>query len=85
MLILDLWSISFHAVRVFCLGKNLLSKHVLGRCGIKMVLLDWFYSSCINVYLGVNDHAWYVVATIDIQAYLIANRAVGRSKNLGGK
>ena len=35
------------------------------------------------MYLGVNDHAWYVVATIDIQAYLIANRAVGRSKNPG--
>ena len=48
-------------------------------------LLDSFYSICINVYLGVNDHAWYVVATIDIQAYLIANRAVGRSKNPGGK
>ena len=48
-------------------------------------LLDWFYSICINVYLGVNDHAWYVVVTIDIQAYLIVNRAVGRSKNPGGK
>ena len=32
MLILDLWGISFHAVVVFCLGKDLLFKSVLGRC-----------------------------------------------------
>ena len=33
MLILDLWGISFHAVVVFGLGKNLLFKSVLGHCG----------------------------------------------------
>ena len=33
MLILDLWGISFHAVVVFGLGKNLLFKSILGRCG----------------------------------------------------
>ena len=33
MLILDLWGISFHAMVVFGLGKNLLFKSVLGRCG----------------------------------------------------
>ena len=33
MLILDLWGISFHAVIFFGLGKNLLFKSVLGRCG----------------------------------------------------
>ena len=32
MLILDLWGISFHAVVVFGLGKNLLFKSVLGHC-----------------------------------------------------
>ena len=32
MLILDLWRISFHAVVVFGLGKNLLFKSILGRC-----------------------------------------------------
>ena len=32
MLILDLWDISFHAVVVFALGKNLLFKSVLGHC-----------------------------------------------------
>ena len=32
MLILDLWGISFHAVIVFALGKNLLFKFALGRC-----------------------------------------------------
>ena len=32
MPILDLWGISFHAVVVFGLGKNLLFKSVLGHC-----------------------------------------------------
>ena len=31
-MILDLWGISFHAVLVFGLGKNLLFKSILGRC-----------------------------------------------------
>jgi hypothetical protein len=32
LLILDLWGISFHAVIVFGLGKNILFKSVLGHC-----------------------------------------------------
>ena len=32
LLILDLWGISFHAVVVFGLGKDLLFKSVLGHC-----------------------------------------------------
>jgi len=32
--ILDLWDISFNAVVVFGLGKNLLSKSVLGLCAL---------------------------------------------------
>ena len=32
LLILDLWDISFHAVIVFGLGKNLLFKSVLAHC-----------------------------------------------------
>ena len=32
LLILDLWDISFHAVVVFALGKNLLFKFALGHC-----------------------------------------------------
>ena len=39
MLILDLWGISFHAVVVFGLGKNLLFKSMLGRCDIIKKLL----------------------------------------------
>ena len=35
MLILDLCSISFHALVVFGLGKNLLFKSIVGRCGAK--------------------------------------------------
>ena len=38
MLILDLWGISFHAVVVFGLGKNLLFKSILGRCVQKMAI-----------------------------------------------
>ena len=33
LLILDLWCISFHAVVVFGLGKNLLFKSILGHSG----------------------------------------------------
>ena len=35
LLILDLWDISFHAVIVFGLGKNLLFKSVLGHCDMQ--------------------------------------------------
>ena len=34
LLIVDLWGISFHAVVVFGLGKNLLFKSVLGHCAV---------------------------------------------------
>ena len=34
MLILDLWGISFHAVVVFGLRKDLLFKYVLGHCAL---------------------------------------------------
>ena len=37
MLILDLWSISIHAVVVFGLGKNLLFKSALGHCAYHAV------------------------------------------------
>ena len=34
MLIFDLWGISFHAVVVFGLGKNILLKSILGHCAM---------------------------------------------------
>ena len=37
MLILDLWGVSFHAVIVFGLGKNLLFKSIVGRCVDPMI------------------------------------------------
>ena len=47
-MILDLWGISFHAVVVFGLGKNLLFKSILGHCVKKVKitkrnlnLYDW--------------------------------------------
>ena len=55
LLILDLWGISFHAVVVFGLGKNLLSKFVLtsrtlwGRQGRGI-----FYSDFLNVFKKYN-------------------------------
>ena len=33
LLILDLWGISFHAMVVFGIGKDLLFKSALGHCG----------------------------------------------------
>ena len=42
MLILDLLGIGFHAVVVFGLGKDLLFKSILGRCGIEMDKFDYF-------------------------------------------
>ena len=38
MLILDLWGISFHAVVVFGLGKNLLFKSILGLCELYITI-----------------------------------------------
>ena len=43
MLILDLWGISFHAVVVFALGKNLLFKFALGHCVFLLVRSSRFY------------------------------------------
>ena len=37
MPILDVWGISFHAVVVFGLGKELLFKYVLERCGVALI------------------------------------------------
>ena len=42
LLILDLWGISFHAVVVFGLGKDILLKSVLGHCDkFRVVLHTW--------------------------------------------
>ena len=41
LLILDLWSISFHAVVVFDLGKDFLFKFILRRCVHKQVPQVW--------------------------------------------
>ena len=43
MLILELWGISFHAVVVFGLGKDLLFKSVLGRCGLQRSIFQTFW------------------------------------------
>jgi hypothetical protein len=43
LLILDLWGISFHAVVVFGLGKNLLFKSILGRCDSPQPRIDFSY------------------------------------------
>ena len=48
MLILDLWDISFHAVVIFGLGKNLLFKSILGRCVYTVFNLDIFIKKKIR-------------------------------------
>ena len=40
LLILGLWGISFHAVVVIGLGKNLLFKSILGRCVSEQFHID---------------------------------------------
>ena len=47
MLILDLRGISFHAVVVFGLGKNLSFKSVQGRCDVTCVLGLVGFEKCI--------------------------------------
>ena len=49
MLILDLWGISFHAVAVFGLGKNLLFKSILGRCVAIILSFDNLVNKCKNL------------------------------------
>ena len=50
LLTLDLCGISFHAVVVFGLGKNLLSKTILGNCEnvSKIFLFDNFFRKDFN-------------------------------------
>ena len=62
MLILDLWGISFHAVVVFGLGKNLLFKSILGRCegSLQGLKIRGAYSTvvgimCLPVEIGLTD------------------------------
>ena len=49
-MILDLWGISFHAVVVFGLGKDILFKSVLGRCEIETPQLILPYSTATKTY-----------------------------------
>ena len=53
MLILDLWGISFHAMVVFGLGKDLLFKSVLGHC----VLLRILIALALEFVSDLNIHA----------------------------
>ena len=54
LLILDLWGISFYAVVVFGLGKNLLFKSVLGHCVQKGRSED--YKAVLDRNGGSNGH-----------------------------
>ena len=69
MLILDLWGISFHAVIVFGLGKNLLFKSVLGHCELYVEELivgnesdktskRVFYCNIVPMSKYVGDHSY---------------------------
>ena len=54
MLILGLWGLSFHAVLVFGLGKNLLVKPILGRCALQSNKVcsssDFYFGQIINMF-----------------------------------
>ena len=63
MLILDLWGISFHAVVVFALGKNLLFKSALGHCGMVMRVIQTTHThqsgyTCLVFTGGNKFYAW---------------------------
>ena len=82
LLILDLWGISFHAVIVFVLNKNFLSKSILGHC----VLLHYVHTACkdrgVSFFLlfiplcpirlknsnPVSKHWWLIVANLKFVA-----------------
>ena len=72
MLILDLWSISFHAVVVFGLDKNLSFKSMLGRCGFLDISGDFLViqigtylkiipklQKWIHIFSTSTNHIWY--------------------------
>ena len=54
MLILGLWGLSFHAVVVFGLDKNLLVKPILGRCALQSYKVcsssDFYFGQIINMF-----------------------------------
>ena len=53
MLILDLWGISFHAVVVFGLGKNLLFKSVRRHCVLRPYLFHWIQQPISNLRIQI--------------------------------
>ena len=62
LLILDLWGISFHAVVVFGVGKNLLFESILGHC-------ENLGSYCPNIYTVLPSpwSHWNVLSTRDFR------------------
>ena len=94
LLILDLWGISFHAVIVFGLGKNLLFKSALGHCEeltvhVYTVLLTNQTCCKMNtsqsadeyyyVGTGIVPHSVYIVSCI----YMAIVFVVGFIANIG--
>ena len=62
LLILDIWGISFHAVIVYGLGKNLLFKPVLGNC-VTVHDLEFFRPHCVG--LTLLSHRKTLMTVID--------------------
>ena len=97
MLISDLWGISFHAVVIFGLGKNLLFKSVLERCESEMMLdvnlQERQTTGCFAILLFVqrgffNYFCWFPTLQLFLarvsQLGGLEHRAVGMSQNLVG-
>ena len=51
--ILAEWGVSFHAVVVFGLVKNLLFKSILGHCGLLIRWIDSFNTVAQNVHIVI--------------------------------
>ena len=79
LLILDLLGISFHAVIVFGLGKNLLFNYVLGHCGHAADYMNRVQLNKIIMYMTVtpflpelcflSKHHFYIEAKITLNSH----------------
>ena len=79
MLILDLWGVSFHAVVVFGLGKNISFKSILGLCEHSTATMETIKKAIIQqIYI-------YFFRTKNIQKLHVSNSISNCNHNFGSK
>ena len=69
--ILDLWGISFHAVVVFSLGKDLLFKSILGHCVIFAYTPDYFVVCCHGFF---HTYLFFAAAAVIIKFLMMSSK-----------